>query len=222
MCTCFFVLKVLPFVLLSDRFLCKSLVYSFLGFETLLLFNLEFQMPIVHQMHTAQSFKRSFCKEAFCTSHQSVSVRLTFPPCRYHFNVVASSAVIGFLVMSQCTGGMARVQMPFSQLSLYSADAKREERDGGGRERDRALLYLCGGSRWHPNEPWPQPLTHSVIYTHQEPHNLCQSSYCSTSLPHHYFMLIFPMRAHTHSISRCLIFIIAVGRAESQPSTPAT
>lgn len=99
-------------------------------------------MPIVHQMHTAQSFKRSFCKEAFCTSHQSVSVRLTFPPCRYHFNVVASSAVIGFLVMSQCTGGMAWVQMPFSQLSLYSADAKREERDGGGRERETGPYYI--------------------------------------------------------------------------------
>lgn len=91
-------------------------------------------------------------------------------------------------------------QFIFSRCREGGKVEKGDGGGGGGWERDRALLFLCGGSRWHPNEPWPQPLTHSLIYTRQYPHNLCHSSYCSTPLPHHYFMLLFPMCAHTQHL----------------------
>lgn len=97
--------------------------------------------------------------------------------------------------MCQCAREVAWHQMPFFTAQFIFSRCR------GGRKwsevREKALLFLCGGSRWHSNEPWPLLLTHSLIYTHQYPHNLCHSSYCSTSLFHHDFMLPFSMCAHT-------------------------
>lgn len=67
--------------------------------------------------------------------------------------------------------------------------------------RERTLLFLCGGSRWHPNEPWPQSLTHSLIYTRQYPHNLCHSTTLPSTTLRSYFQCVRTRgRAHTQHL----------------------
>lgn len=140
------------------------------------------------------------------SSSSCLSALLAVRPWCYHFNVVASSAVICSLVMCQCARERwHEIRCPFLTARFrFSVMQMVKKVEGREREKERALLFQCGGRRWHPNEPWPPTLTHSVIYTHQYPHNLCHSSYCSTSLFHHYFVLPFQMCVHTrprHTLS---------------------
>ena len=150
-----------------------------------------------------------------------VPAPLNFPPCCYRFNVVASSALIRFFVVCQRARGIGSDAL--FQLSSYSADAEREESRSMRWWGERGPYYFCveAADDTLMNLDRSRSPTHS--YIHANTHTI----YATPLLSHP--LLCAPISnvcahvdEHTRSISRCLIFITDVGRAESQPSTPAT
>lgn len=107
----------------------------------------------------------------------------------YNLSVIILILSLHQLLSPQCITAQERsfkIRCYLSQLGSCSADAGGGWRGAEGTKRKRTLLFCCGGSWWHANEPWPPSLTHSVTHTHQCPHNLCHSPYCSISLPSHF------------------------------------
>lgn len=143
-----------------------------------------------------------------------------------HFNVVASSAAICFLVMCQREREVVWDQELYFSGFFYTAQFIFSRCRGGikveGRKRERgALLFLCGGSRWHTNEPWPPLLTHSLMYTHQYPHNLYHSLRYSSPFSHNFALFFSLVSTYTSSPDVWSSSLLSQ-QAESQPSTPAT
>lgn len=93
---------------------------------------------------------------------------------------------------------------------------------GVGDERETGPYYFCVEAA----DDTLMNLDHSRSPTHSYIHASTHTIYATLLIAPLLFLTTtlcsYFQCVRTRSISRCLIFIIVVGRAESQPSTPAT
>lgn len=122
-------------------------------------------------------------------------------PCCYHFNVVAPSAVICFLVMCQCAREVAWDQLPFFHTSVHIQQMqKRTKVEGREREpyyfaveaADDTLMNL--DHRRSPTQSYIHTSTHTIYVTLL----IAPLLFSNTTLCSH-FQCVHTHSQHTHT-----------------------